>query len=75
MKVRASPLQPLSTGVTVIVAVIADAVAFVAVKDAIFPVPPADRPTAVLLFVHEYVVPAIGLEKFIAAVLLPVHSN
>ncbi len=49
--------------------------AFVAVKEAIFPVPLAARPIDVVLLVHEYVVvpPVLLVEKFTAAVAVPVQ--
>ena len=48
----AVPGQPLAVGVTSTVPVIAAFVEFVAVNEAIFPVPLAPRPIAVLLFVQ-----------------------
>ena len=61
------PVQPLAVGVTVIVAVIGDVVLLIAVKAAIFPLPFAARPIAVLLFVQSKV-PATGPEKLTAVV-------
>ena len=52
VKVMGVPVQPPTDGVTVIVAVIGLAVAFVAVKEGILPVPEAPNPIAVLLFVQ-----------------------
>jgi hypothetical protein len=56
VKVVGVPVQvkpdELLTGVTVMVETIADAVLFVAVKAAIFPVPLAAKPVAVLVFDH-----------------------
>ena len=49
----AVPVQLPTVGITVIVAVIVAAVAFVAVKAAMFPVPEAAKPIAVLEFVQE----------------------
>jgi hypothetical protein len=49
--------------VIVIVAVIGDVVAFVAVNEGILPEPFAARPIAVLLFVHVNVVPLTGPDK------------
>jgi hypothetical protein len=46
------PEQPLAVGVTVIVPVIAAFVVLVVLKAAIFPVPLAGNPIAVLLFVQ-----------------------
>ena len=61
------PGHPLAVGVTVIVAVIGDDVVFVAVNEAISPVPLAASPIAVLLFVHANVAPAVALVKLVAA--------
>jgi hypothetical protein len=55
-------------GVTVIVAVIGDVVAFVAVNEGILPEPLAARPIAVLLFVQVNVVPLTGPDKFVIGV-------
>ena len=65
------------TGVTVTVAVIGAVVAFVVTKDAIFPVPLATSPMAVLLFVQLYTIvpPVAGLVKVIAVVVAPLHIN
>lgn len=52
VKLTGVPGQPLAVGVTVIVAVIGELVALVAVKAAILPVPLAARPMVVLLFTH-----------------------
>ena len=56
VKVSAGPTQftePLAkVGITVIVALIGDVPALVAVKEAMFPEPLAPRPMAVLLFAH-----------------------
>ena len=52
VKVCGVPGQPLPVGVTVIVAVIGVVPVLVAVKLAIFPVPFAAKPIAVLLLVH-----------------------
>ena len=60
VKVSAGPTQftePLAmVGVTVIVALIGEVPALVAVNEAMFPEPLAPRPMAVLLFAHAYVV-------------------
>ena len=61
-------------GVTVIVAVTGFAVAFVATKLAILPVPDAARPMLVLLFVQLYTVPATAPVKVTAVVLAPLHN-
>jgi hypothetical protein len=65
----------VNVGVTVIVAVCTTAVALVAVKLAILPVPDAARPIVVLLLVQLYTVPATLPVKFTAVVALPLHST
>ena len=50
VKLAAVPEQVPNVGVTVIVDVIAEPVAFVVVKEAILPLPEAPKPVAVLLF-------------------------
>jgi len=67
----------VKVGVTVIVATTEDVPAFVAVNDAIFPVPLAARPIDGVLFVHAYVVvpPVLLVEKFTAAIAEPVHNT
>jgi len=60
------PVQLFRLGVTLIVADIGLAPVLVAVKDAIFPVPLADSPIAVLELVHVNVPPAGVLVKFVA---------
>jgi hypothetical protein len=57
----------------VIVEVIGDVVAFVAVKEGILPKPLAARPIAVLLFVQANVVPLTGPEKFVTDVVAAVQ--
>jgi hypothetical protein len=57
------------------VAVCTTAVALVAVKLAILPVPAAARPMLVLLFVQLYTVPGTLPVKFTAAVALPLHNT
>jgi hypothetical protein len=56
-------VHPLAVGVIVIVAVIGDVVALVAVNEGILPEPLVARPIAVLLFVHVNVVPFTGPDK------------
>jgi hypothetical protein len=54
--------QPFSVAVPVMVAVIADAVPFVAVNEGMFaPLPFAASPMLILLFVHEKVAPGVLL--------------
>ena len=52
VKDSGAPGQPLAVGVTVIVALIGAVVELVAEKAAIFPLPLAGKPIAVLLFVQ-----------------------
>ena len=68
------PRKPFTVGVTVIVAVIGDAVVFVAVNAGTFPVPLAAKPIAVLLLVHANVPPAGVLVKLVAATLPLLHT-
>ena len=56
-------------------AVCTTAVAFVAVKLAILPVPLAARPMLVLVLVQLYTVPATAPVKFTAVVLDPLHNT
>ena len=65
------PVQPFAVGVTVIVVVIGEVVAFVAMNEGIFPEPLAARPMAVLVFVHVNVVPLTGPDKFVIGVVAP----
>ena len=65
------PVQPFAVGVTLIVAVIGEAVALVAVNEGILPEPLAARPIDVLLFVHVNVVPLTGPEKLVIDVAAP----
>jgi len=70
-----TPLHPFSVGSTSTVLVIAEAVALVAVKEGVLPVPLADpKPTAVLLFVHAYVEPDGVDENTDAATVAPLHG-
>jgi hypothetical protein len=61
----------LAVGVIVIVVVIGDVVALVAVNDGRLPEPFAARPIAVLLFVHVNVVPLTGPDKAVAGADVP----
>jgi hypothetical protein len=65
------PLHPFAVGVTVIVAVIGDDVALVAVNVGMSPEPLAARPIAVLLFVHVNVVPLTGPDKGVTGATAP----
>ena len=44
LNVSDAPTQPLAVGVTITLAVISDVPLFIAVKDAMFPVPVVERP-------------------------------
>lgn len=74
VKVVAGPGQPLADGVTVIVAVCTVEVLFVAVKEAILPLPLAVRPIDALELVQLYVVPLREPLKFTAVVDAPAHT-
>ena len=75
------PLQmtvpPVKVGVTVIVATTGEVVVLMAVKDAIFPVPPDAKPMLGVLLLHEYVVgpPVLVVVKVTAAVGKPWHTT
>ena len=60
----------VNVGVTVMVATTGAVVVLIVVKDAIFPLPPAERPMLVLLLLHEYVVapPVLLVAKVTAKV-------
>jgi hypothetical protein len=60
------PVHPFAVGVTVIVAVIGEVVALIAVNAGILPEPLAASPIAVLLLVHVNVVPVTGPDKLLA---------
>jgi hypothetical protein len=68
------PGQPATVGVTVIVVVIAAAVALVAVKEGVFPVPEAAKPMAAFELVQANVPPAGVLTKADAGTLLPLQT-
>ena len=69
-----APVQLFADGVTVIVAVFIEAVAFVAVNAAMLPEPLAPRPIDASLFVQLLVVPATELLKLIADVKVLLHT-
>jgi len=75
VKLIGIPVQPPALGVTVIVAVIAVAVAFTVVNAGIVPVPLAPSPIAVLLFVQLYVAPATLPLSVTAASVVPAHTD
>ena len=72
-------LTPLfvKVGVTVMVAVTADDVALVAIKEAIFPLPLAANPIDGVLFIQLYttVPPVLVVLKFMAVVALLLHKD
>jgi len=75
LKLCDAPLQPFADGVTVIVAVLMELVAFVAIKDAILPVLPDPSPIVLSLLVQLYAVPATKLPlNVIAAVFVLLHT-
>jgi hypothetical protein len=63
----------VKVGVTVIVAVTGAAVAFVATKLGMLPLPLAPKPIDVVLFTQLKVVPAVGLLKLTAVVVAPLQ--
>jgi hypothetical protein len=65
------PVQPIAAGVTVIVAVIGEVVAFAAVNEGTLPEPFAASPIAVLLFVQVNVVPLTGPDIFVIGATEP----
>ena len=71
VKVVGVPVHPFAVGVTVIVAVIGDVAAFLAVSEGTLPEPFAARPIAVLLFVQVNVVPVTGPDKFVIGATAP----
>ena len=71
VNVDSVPVQPFAVGVTLIVAVIGEAVALVAVNEGILPEPLAARPIDVLLFVQVNVVPLTGPDKLVIGATTP----
>jgi len=65
------PVHPFAEGVTVMVAVIGEVVAFVVVNPGTLPKPLVARPIAVLLFAHVNVVPPIGPDIFVIGAVAP----
>jgi hypothetical protein len=65
------PVHPFTVGVTVIVALIGEVVAFVAVNEGMLPDPVAARPIVVLLFVQVNVVPFTGPDKLVIGATTP----
>ncbi len=71
VKVVGVPVHPFADGVTVIVAVIGDVVALVAVNEGMSPDPLAARPMAELLFVQVKVVPLTSPDKLVTGATTP----
>ena len=71
VKVIGVPVHPFADGVTVMVAVMGEVVALVAVNEGILPEPVAARPIAALLFVQVNVVPLTGPDKFVTGAITP----
>ena len=69
-----APVHPLADGVTVIVAVTAVSLVFVAVKMAMFPFPAAVKPIEGVSFVQSKEVPPTVSTKPIAVVEAPLHN-
>jgi hypothetical protein len=67
------PVHPFADGVTVIVEVIGDVEALVAVNTGMSPEPLAARPIAVLLFVQVNVVPLTGPDSVVTVANVPVQ--
>ena len=65
------PVHPFAVGVTVIVEVIGEVVAFVAVNEGTLPEPLDPSPIAVLLLVQVNVAPLTGPDKFVADAVCP----
>ena len=74
VKLIVEPTQVPSVGVAVMVLVIGAAVAFVAVKAGIFPLPFAARPIAVFEFVQLNVAPAGVLAKVLIGTAVPAQK-
>lgn len=73
VKVIGVPGHPFAVGITVIRATTGAAPRLVAVNGGISPVPEAARPIDGVVLVQEYVVPATGPLKLIAAVVAPLQ--
>lgn len=74
VKVVATPTQPFAVGATVTVPLTAEVVPFVPVNEAIFPVPFAASPIAVLELIQPKVAPAGVLVKLMAFTVAPSHT-
>jgi hypothetical protein len=71
VKVVGVPVHPFAVGVTVIVEVIGEFVAFVVPNEGTLPEPLAARPIAVLLFVQVNAVPLTGPDRLVASAITP----
>ena len=67
-------MQLLAEGVTVIVPVIGLTPVFAPVKVEMFPVPLAANPIEVLVFVHAYVAPLVGLVNDVPVMPAPLQT-
>ena len=68
------PTQPFTVGVTTIVPDIAAAPEFVAVKEAMFPVPEAAKPIVLLLLVQVKLPPVGTLTNAVAGIKVPLQK-
>ena len=71
VNVEGVPIHPFAVGVIVIVAVIGEVVALVAVNAGMLPEPLAASPILVLLLVHVNVVPVTGPDTFVIGATAP----
>ena len=71
VNVAGVPAHPFADGVTVMVAVMGEVVALVAVNEGISPDPLGARPMAVLSFAQVKVVPLTGPDKFVIGAITP----
>lgn len=74
VKLWATPVQPNTEGVTVIVAVTGTLVVLTAVNDGISPLPVAANPIDGSLLLQVKLVPLTAPVKFIALVAAPLHK-
>ncbi len=73
VKFAGTPGQPFNDGTMVTTAVIVAPLLLVAVNEGMFPVPDAPRPMAVLLLLHEKMVPATGPDNTVADAVAPLQ--
>ena len=71
VNVEGVPVHPFAVGVTVIVAVVGEVVALVAVNAGMLPEPLAASPILVLLLVHVNVVPVTVPDTFVIGAIAP----